>query len=448
MTLAVVLMSSLLNAQDYILRYDTVAAPDVHVFHEIYFEFDKSELREDYVSNMESLNNLHNFLDSISPEDLVGIEVISHSSPEGKYEHNMELSKKRSATMSEYMRGTYPELVDIMRINPDGESWDKIREFILADTCLSKETIKRIIDLIDSDYALSTKKWRMKIALGQDPAVGDVYKYIYDKYYTLARYSGISVIAKAYKVVPVRVPVQVESVEETPGFEADTVITGALLPVPMDTIEKAPADSLLRIPVLSLKTNLLYDAFFIPGYRYSPIVNAELEYYFPRRNWSIMAGMEFPWWSKDEDHYYFQMRDYQLEGRKYLAKGHDHNGHYLSIYGMYNLYDFCIDKENGRGVQGEGAGLGIGYGYVLPISKDNRWKLEFFLKAGYYESHYDDYEITTPYNGKYYYMWKGNPDDFIPRNQRFRWLGPTGLGVTISYDLIMRRVRSDFFENE
>ena len=79
----------------------------------------------------------------------------------------------------------------------------------------------------------------------------------------------------------------------------------------------------------------------------------------------------------------------------------------------------------------------------MPLGKkpDTRWKLEFFIKGGGYMSFYDPYDAGNPFSGKYYYEWYDSPGLFIKRNMIFRWLGPTGLGVTISYDLIFKKVK-------
>ena len=73
---------------------------------------------------------------------------------------------------------------------------------------------------------------------------------------------------------------------------------------------------------------------------------------------------------------------------------------------------------------------------MLPFGKSKRWKAEFLIKAGYYESYYDPYDAGDPYLGKYYYHWFDDPNKFVKRNWRLRYFGPTGIGVTISYDLI------------
>ena len=109
------------------------------------------------------------------------------------------------------------------------------------------------------------------------------------------------------------------------------------------------------------------------------------------------------------------------------------------VYGHTNLYDFSFDAE--RAWQGEGWGFGLGYGYVWQPWKDRRWKLEAFVRFGYYHSLYDPYHASDPYNGKYYYDWDGPIENFMRRNHRLRWIGPTGAGVTVSYDLVTRKVK-------
>lgn len=433
--------------QTYIVRYDTVQAPDRKVFFDLYFPFDKAELRGDYLSNSESQTSLHTLLDTIAKDNLVSIDIVAQSSPEGVYEYNVTLSEKRSATMARYMERTYPELAGLFNIVPNGESWDKLREYVLADTCMTEASKKRITDVIDASISMPEKKSRME-KLGTDPNVGSIYRYIYRKYYKIIRYAGISVAVRDYTVVPVQIPVLPdttavgnEAADTVPAVQADTV--------PEQTVEY------MKIPFMSVGTNLLYDAFFIPGHRYSPITNGDIELYFPRTDWSVLAELDIPWWSRDREHFYFQARNWQLEARRYFAPArnrkanggaHTHTGHYLSLYGMYNLYDICTGRNMGHGIQGEGAGAGFGYGYVMPINADNRLKLEFFIKFGYYETHYDKYETGKPYTGTYYYIWDGDPEAFRARNLRFRWFGPTGAGITLKYDL-MHKVRSDFYEN-
>lgn len=205
------------------------------------------------------------------------------------------------------------------------------------------------------------------------------------------------------------------------------------------------------IPLLSLKTNLLFDlATFYPGYGWAPAPNIELEYFPGRGHWTVGASLDFPWWKKSGQHKYFQVRNYQIEARRYFHgvgdEGHRrkrpaYTGWFLSAYVHGGL--FGIGLNSNVGGQGEGVGAGIGAGYVFPLSRDARWKMELSLQVGYSYAWYDRYvygdPVTGNENGLYYYNWTGHADDFVPRLYRKSWFGPTRAGVVISYDIFRHK---------
>ena len=41
----------------------------------------------------------------------------------------------------------------------------------------------------------------------------------------------------------------------------------------------------------------------------------------------------------------------------------------------------------------------------------------------------------------YYYKWTLEPELFKKRQYRFSWFGPTRIGITLSYDLLFRRIQ-------
>ena len=60
------------------------------------------------------------FFDFILTTYIIGISkidsivIVSQSSPEGVYEHNLMLSRNRANTMRKYILGKHPELKDIL----------------------------------------------------------------------------------------------------------------------------------------------------------------------------------------------------------------------------------------------------------------------------------------------------------------------------------------------
>ncbi len=221
-----------------------------------------------------------------------------------------------------------------------------------------------------------------------------------------------------------------------------------LQPMEVEVPERYP-----RRELLSVKTNLLYDLAYMPGYdRFCPMPNVALEYYPLHGHFTYGASLDFPWWQDFDGHKYFQVRNYQLEARYYLKTGdideHGYSGRpafkgwYLQAYAQAGLYDICFDAD--RGWEGEALGAGLGLGYVLPLGKDGRWRLEFGAQFGYLWTQYDPYRWQCPVDpteggNKYYYKWTGEPEDFKKRRYRFNWMGPTRIGVTLTYDLLYRK---------
>lgn len=375
---------------------------------EVHFRFDNAQLDLGYMGNAQSLDRFAHVIDSIGLYKIDSVVIVSQSSPEGVYEHNLKLSRRRAATMRGAIEQRHPELSDRLRVHPDGESWQRLREYVKNDTKMKQSTIDEVISIIDSDVNIGTKKWRME----QLP----IYRYLRMTYYPLIRNSVFCII-----YYDIQAPVA--DIEEPAAIAME-------LPA---TLEERPfhTERSRKQAILALKSNLLYDL--------GTALNVGIEYYPRNSRWTFAASYTFPWWSNDNSHHYLQLLDGSIEARRYFDKQSNHTGHYLSAYGQLNLYDFSFDAE--RAWQGEGWGLGLGYGYVWQPWQNERWKLEAFVRLGYYHSLYDPYHASAPFNGKYYYDWDGPIENFIRRNHRLRWLGPTGVGITISYDLFSRRVK-------
>lgn len=359
----------------------------------------------------------------------------SAASPEGTFSNNCRLAESRYEAVRkvlaevgfniddivfDFVEEDYEMLCVVMRLNGD------------PDVAFVEDLVKDYSD--DPDYMKS----RLKAADG-----GRLWRRLLKKYFPDLR-------AVRFMIIP-----PVKSVETVPAMELTPAQKVEPKPVPQHQPQNvAPADKeadmksvppmakdmenlVPREPMLSVKTNLLYDAFFIPELGYSPILNIEAEYYIRNSRYTIVGEYDFPWWSDDPQHHYFQALNWTLEARRYFKKDAIRHGHYLSVYGQYNYWDFSFDAK--RAWQGEGFGGGIGYGYVMRLGKESRWKLEFMIKAGFYTAKYDPYDAGDPYKGKYYYEWNDKPEKFVRRNYRFNWFGPTSVGITLSYDLLYRR---------
>ena len=375
---------------------------------EVHFRFDNSQLDLGYMGNAQSLDRFASVINTIGRHRIDSVVIVSQSSPEGAYLYNKKLSQRRAATMHRAIEERHPELASCLHVHPDGESWERLRDYVASDTLMSQKTIDRVLHIIDSDISIDTKKYRLEHL--------PIFNYLRTTYYPRIRNS-------VFCIIYFDIPLETAQLNDMLTLETSQI---------EDTIEPIAINHAYthRQPLMNVHTNLLYDALLTP--------NIGVEFYIGS-HWSVAANYSSAWWSHDATHRYMQLIDGEFEGRRYFKKDNTHTGHYLSAYVHANLYDLSFDAK--RAWQGEGAGLGMGYGYVWQPWNNERWKLEAFVRFGYYQSLYDPYHASDPFNGKYYYDWDGPIENFIRRNHRLRWLGPTGVGITISYDLFKRKVK-------
>ena len=66
-----------------------------------------------------------------------------------------------------------------------------------------------------------------------------------------------------------------------------------------------------RREYMSIKTNLLFDGAYMPGYdRFCPIPNVAVEFYPLHGHFTYGASFDGPWWQHYDDHKYFKHRKY------------------------------------------------------------------------------------------------------------------------------------------
>ena len=77
---------------------------------DVLFRLNDEKLYEDYRDNSISLDRLHKAIESVGTENILEIEIVVQSSPEGVYLRNQWLTEHRTEVISEYMRRNWPML--------------------------------------------------------------------------------------------------------------------------------------------------------------------------------------------------------------------------------------------------------------------------------------------------------------------------------------------------
>ena len=374
------------------------------------------------------------------------IYIRGAASPDGPYANNKKLGEKRAKALTDFVvsRLSVPVSDDSFNLDVDFEDYRSLCLFLSRAQDSNYAYVKSLCDKYLPSNNVAQLKKELQKAQG-----GKLWKHLLTNYFPNLRTARIMLVFKQKQPVEtIAQPVPEQPVEE-PLVVEQPVEVPATAAVVLEEPEVLP-----RREYLSVKSNLLFDVAYVPGYdRWCPIPNVAVEYYPKKGHFTFGASIDFPWWQDYEAHKYFQIRNYQLESRYYLrsgdissnppGEGAAFRGLYLQAYAHVALFGLCFDAD--RGWVGEGAGAGVGVGYVMPISKNGHWRLEFGLQAGYFRCKYDPYQYENPVDPTYrdhlyYYKWSLDPELFKKRQYRYNWLGPTRVGITLTYDLLYRRI--------
>ena len=168
------------------------------------------------------------------------------------------------------------------------------------------------------------------------------------------------------------------------------------------------------LPVVALRSNLLFDAFVLP--------NIGIEVGLPM-NFTIGADWFGTWIKSDKRHLYWQGYGGYLTLRYYFGKEATEKpftGHHVGIYGSILTYDI---EFGGKGYQAAkpGFGGGIEYGYSLPVHPV--LCIDFNIGLGFQGGTYKKYQPAD--DGTGHYVW-------ISTHKR-RWWGPTKAEVSLKW---------------
>lgn len=112
-------------------------------------------------------------------------------------------------------------------------------------------------------------------------------------------------------------------------------------------------------------------------------------------HWSFTVPVYYSAWDYFKSTLKFRTFSFQPEVRYWLS---EHNtGFYSGIHFGLSYYNFAFGGDyryQDHDGKSPASGGGISVGYRMPVSKDERWHVEFSLGAGVYSLHYDVFRNT------------------------------------------------------
>lgn len=321
------------------------------------------------------------------------------ASPEGPQKGNEELARNRAK-----------KIYDLA-----GVGWNR-NEFVYANE--DYEHLLGLVEESDKYYrdtvsSIIKSNYRVKTRL-KELDEGKVWKDMISDFFPHLRATRVEVY---FKVKPCQCKPRVDTVYIR---ERDTLYF-------RDTIYLREKPRV--IPILAVKTNAIADVLITP--------NIQAELYTWLWGLSLEFDYTFPWWHKDYDQYfYYQILNGTAGIRKYI--NNSYTGHWIGIYANTAIYDICFWNKD-KGWQGEVYGAGLGYGYVFQSKKHPRIKFEPYVRFGWFNTKFDTYHASQPWNEKYYYNWYLRASDFVPRRFSMNYFGPTEIGFNLTFDLVCVR---------
>ncbi|MCR4765072.1 MAG: DUF3575 domain-containing protein [Bacteroidaceae bacterium] len=387
----------------------------------IRFEVNKTELLEDDPFIAMFREKLAPWLKTQNME-LRHLFVKGAASPEGPYDNNVRLSCERTDRLIEFL---------------NEEMGENTAQRPVDSKCITEDyglLVKKMKEAGDADYERVNRVW---LACEGDEACcksrlmaldnGRLWNRLKQEYFPALRQARV-ILWFARKNAP-------EKLEPTM-----MTFSHLWMPDSLNLFEPEPI-AYTRRHLIAARTNLVHDLLYVPQFGWAYGANIQLEYYPLHGHYTYNLGFTFTNHRHWSDYKFFQIRDLQLEVRRYFRGGGVHKGLYMGVYGEATKYGIGFSKT--KGWQGEGGGGGLSVGYTCALNRKGNLRLELSASLGFFYTRYDPYVYGNPITGEedtyYYYDYLGNTSDFKERNHQFKWIGPTNAGIHITYDIIYRK---------
>lgn len=399
----------------------SVSARSVERRFAIYYWLDRVDIDEHYLDNEWQIAQIRKYL-LISPK-IDSITICSYASPEGVYERNVWLARKRAEAARRFLVNNIPDGSslngDKIKLQPMNENWEGLRAELEANYTLpNKDKVMRILD---ANVGNDTKKWRIRHLDN-----GYTWHYIIVNHMPKLRLATWICVW-----VDPAVPAVAEMGQQAAEPERPLALAGPSAPAgPVFRFElpvSKPVKPLYdRQMILAGRTNLL-----VPGLNFGVEIPIG-------KHVSIGADYWYPWWLAKNNKYCGEMLGWFIDG-KYWFTGRNGKyewtradklkGHALGIYAGCGYYDY---QKKMSGYQGEYIDFGVDYTFGLPIGRrDHKWmRMEFNIGVGCMMTQARHYTPTHDYTQLI-------KDPGI-KQKYYTFFGPTRVGISFVLPIIVK----------
>ncbi len=386
------------------------------------FRVNSTQIDPTYGNNAERLKEITTVLQGILNDTTVDVLQLSFcgtASPEGSYQLNKKLAHGRLEALEKMVRSKVAVPDSIITRDSEYIPWNYLATMVEESDISHKEEILGILkgesEIVDYHSGQHIDSRILKL---RDLDNGKVWQEMNSRFFSRMR--NACVVFVTFKHVlphPVVIP---EPVIEEVEVPIDTVEIVEPAPIIVDIVpDPAPIVEEWERK-LYVKTNAL-------GWALA-ITNASVEIDLCK-HWSFNLPVYYSAWDYFSETIKFRTLAVQPEIRYWFSeKNLCNDGWYLGAHFGLAYYNIATDGEY-RTQDHEGKspalGGGLAVGYRMPISKNNRWKMEFSIGAGAYSLHHD--KFRNYHNGLLVYT------------EKKTYIGIDQASVSFSYTLDLKR---------
>lgn len=386
------------------------------------FRVNSGTIDPSYSDNAARMQEIVHILNEIRKDSTISIVEVSFcgaASPEGSDQLNRQLSRKRLSSLEDIICREVEIPDSIITRNDSYIPWDYLKSLIKTSDLRHKDEILAILDEEASlvDYHQPGMHVDSRIVKLKRLDNGAVWEQMNKLFFERMR--NACAVFITYKEIK-------EPEHEPVILPSDTVslviepITEIMEIVPDTVVETIISDDEAFIPKLYMKTNIL-------GLGMA-IINAAAEVDLAR-HWSFTLPVYYSSWDYLKSTIKFRTFAIQPEFRYWFSDYNDK--FFVGAHFGFAYYNFAFDGEyryQDHDGKTPAVGGGVSVGYRLPLSENNRWRVEFSLGVGFYPLHYDKFRNTADYK-----------DGLLVQTLKKNYLGIDQAAVSFSYSFNLKK---------
>ena len=349
-----------------------------------------------YSNNAAQIQALSDSLRKIRQDSsrvLTKIIFSGSSSPEGSYEWNYKLSRKRRQAIEKEVRNKV-EIPDSIVTHVESYiDWQHLTDMV-STSSFSKN--QKILDIINQEpYLIKYNKTRhidKRVMRLKGLDNGAIWRKLHRLYFKHMRNASVTIVTEKIEQSPIDNPIeQLDTIAKIDTTDIANQISDTLTIDSTNIVLPQAIDSENWIRRLYIKTNAIGLGLGIAN------ISAEIDL---TKHWSFTLPIYYSAWNYFKYTNKFRTFAIQPEVRYWLNE--NNHGFFAGAHFTYAQYNVGLNGNDYRYKDHNGnspaLGGGISVGYKLPISRNNKWHIEFSIGAGVYDLYYDKF-YNVP-NGK------------------------------------------------